>query len=129
MFRTPSMRDSILEALRKLLQGGGGKSGYIQVCNKGSRQSEQQRSGIKLRNLAFCALEDAALLPFICTLAILSHSSCFLPSPSSPAVTVGGDSIPWIPVLEAFIHIWRPGIINMAGYIFISHILFNNIAC
>ena len=38
-----------------------GKSGYIQVCNKGSRQSEHQRSDIELRNLAFSVLEDANL--------------------------------------------------------------------
>ena len=31
-----------------------GKSSYIQVCNKGSRQSEHQKSDIELRNLAFC---------------------------------------------------------------------------
>ena len=30
-----------------------GQSGYIQVCNKESKQSEHQRSGIKSRNLAF----------------------------------------------------------------------------
>ena len=110
----------------------GGKSGYIQVCNKGSRQSEPQRSGIKLRNLAFCAWEDAILIPFICTSAIgpiLSHSSCCLHSPSSsakwcwnPTHTVGS-------VWGALIHIWRPEItdglwyfllINMAGDVFIS---------
>ena len=34
-------------ALRKLFQMRQGKSGYIQVCNKGSRQSKHQRSGIK----------------------------------------------------------------------------------
>ena len=38
-----------------------GKSGYIQVCNKASRQSEHQRPGVKLRNLAFCVQEDASL--------------------------------------------------------------------
>ena len=38
-----------------------GKSAYIQVCNKGSRQSEHQRAGIKLRKLAFCLWEDASL--------------------------------------------------------------------
>ena len=32
------------------------KSGYIQVCKKGNRQSEHQRSGIKLRNLAFYSM-------------------------------------------------------------------------
>ena len=61
MLRSLSPGDSISVALRKLLQGGGEKSGYIQVCNKGSRQSEHQRSGIKLRNLAFYVWEDASL--------------------------------------------------------------------
>lgn len=37
MFGTPSLEDSISVALRKLFQGGMRKSGYIQVCNKGSR--------------------------------------------------------------------------------------------
>ena len=50
--------------------------------------------------------------PFLCTLAIgiilFPCSPCFLHSPSSP--TLGGDSIPWVPVLVALIHIWRPGI-------------------
>ena len=113
MFRTPGTGAWSSQALRKLLQGGRGKSGYIQVCNKGSRQSEPQRSGIKLRNLAFSAWEDAILIPFICTSAIgpiLSHSSCFLHSPSSwakwcwnPTHTVGS-------VWGALIHIWRPEI-------------------
>ena len=47
-------------ALRKLLQGGRRESGYTQVCNKGSKQSEHQRLGIKLRNLAFCVWDDAS---------------------------------------------------------------------
>ena len=38
-----------------------GKLDYISVCNKGSRQSESQTSGIRLRNLAFCVWEDASL--------------------------------------------------------------------
>ena len=63
------------------------------------------------------------LLTYYLGLILFPCSPCFLHSPSSPAVTVGGESIPWIPVLEAFIHIWRPGIINMAGYIS-SHIYY-----
>ena len=54
MFKAPSLRDSISVVLM-------GKSGYILVCNKGSRQSEHQRSGIKLRNLAFYVWEDGSL--------------------------------------------------------------------
>ena len=38
-----------------------GKSSYLQVCNKGSRWSEQQSSYIKLKNLAFYIWEDASL--------------------------------------------------------------------
>ena len=34
---------------------------------------------------------------------------CFLRSPVSSAVTVVGGSIPWIVVLGALVHIWRPG--------------------
>ena len=37
-----------------------GESGCMQ-CNKGRRQCEHQRSGIKLRNLAFYVWEDASL--------------------------------------------------------------------
>ena len=61
MFRTPGPGEGISVALRKLLQGGRGKSGYVQVCNKGSRQSEHERSGVKLRNLTFSVWEDASL--------------------------------------------------------------------
>ena len=38
------------------------KSGYIEFCNRGSRQSENQRSGIKLKNVAFYVWEDASFL-------------------------------------------------------------------
>ena len=37
-----------------------------------------------------------------------SGIGCFLHSPSSSAITMGGGSICWITVLGAFIHIWRP---------------------
>jgi len=36
-------------------------SGCIQVCNNRSRQSEHQRSVIKIRKLTFCVWEDASL--------------------------------------------------------------------
>ena len=39
MFRTPSLRDSIPVALRKLLQGGRRESQAMYICNEGSRQS------------------------------------------------------------------------------------------
>ena len=62
MLRTLSPGDGISVALRKLLQGGrAGESAYIQVCSKGSRQSEHQRSGVKLRNVVFYVWEDASL--------------------------------------------------------------------
>ena len=97
MFRTLSQGDSISVALRKLLQGGGEKSGYIQVCNNRSRQSEHQRSGMKVRNLVFCVWEDASLwAPWIHFLHMhFSYlgpnpcSPCFLHFPSSSAITVG----------------------------------------
>ena len=46
------------------------KSNYIQVCKKGNRQSEHQRSGIKLRNLAFYSMGRFKPL-----LLLLSHFS------------------------------------------------------
>ena len=82
MFTTPRLRDSISIALTKLLQRGRRGSHYIQVCKKGSRQSEQQRSDIQLRNLAFCVWEDASLWAR-CIHSFLMHfsylgQSCFL---------------------------------------------------
>ena len=69
-----------------------GKSGYIQVCNKGNRQSEHQRSGVKLRNLTFFVREDASLWAhwiqsFHMNLSCLGRilfpcSCCFLHSPA-----------------------------------------------
>ena len=62
MFRTPrSGRQhlSISEntAPRRLEE----ESGYKQVCSKWSRQAEDQRSDIKLRNLALDVWEDSSL--------------------------------------------------------------------
>ena len=77
-------------------------------------------------------------IPFMCNSDIWGKS-CFLVHPaswhfhSSSAITMlgGVGSIPWITVLGALIHIWRPEIshwwlwhfllINMAEDIFISH--------
>ena len=97
-----------------------GESVYIQVCDKGSRQSEQQRSDIQLRNLAFCVWEDASLQAHCIHSFLMNFSSlgptlfpsspCFLPSSRSSAVTMGGGSILWITVWGALIHIWRPEI-------------------
>ena len=97
----------------------GGESGYIQVCNKGRRQSEQ-RSSTKLRNLAFYVWEDGSFWAhWINSLHLhLSYlgpnlfpfSPCFVHSPSSPAVTLGSGCIHLIAVLGALIYIWRPEI-------------------
>ena len=116
MFRTLTLGDHVSVALRKLLQGGRrGKLGYIQVCNKGSRQAEHQRSDIRLRSLAFYVWEDASLwthwvYSFHMHLNYLSganpvsvitlRSGRWLHSPSSSAITVGGGSIHWISVWE-----------------------------
>ena len=65
----------------------------MQVCNKRSRQSEHQRSGINLRNLAFCVWEDASLgahwvrslhrlLSYLGSICFLAHlASCISPAP------------------------------------------------
>ena len=56
----------------------------------------------------------AEFAPFICTAAfwaiLFPCSPCFLHSPSSSAITVGGGSILWIAVLGTLIHLWRPEI-------------------
>ena len=88
-----------------------GKSGYVQVCSQGNRHSEHQRSGIKLRNVVFYALEVASLsgsIPFVCTAAtwgqLVHLAACILPAPQrSPR---GSGSICWLTVLGVLIHIW-----------------------
>ena len=141
MFRTLSPGDSTSVALRKLLQGVRRvKSGYMKICNKGSRHSEYQRSGIKLRDLAFCVWEDASLWArWICMhLSYLGRitfpcSPCFSHSSSSSAITMMG----WQPLqacslgsphshLEARSCWWLGHFlfINMAGGIFISQEVF-----
>ena len=137
MFRTLSPGDSISVALRKLLQGVRRvKSGYRKICNKGSRHSEYQRSGIKLRDLAFCVWEGASLWArWICMhLSYLGRiafpcSPCFLRSSSSSAITVMG----WQHLQDHSLGsprshlearscwwLWHFLFINMAGGIFIS---------
>ena len=79
MFKTLSPGHSISVALRKLLHGGRGTLGYIQVCSKGSRQSEHQRSDIKSRNLhsIYEKMQASGLtefIPFVCTSAIWGPS-------------------------------------------------------
>ena len=78
------------------------ESDYIQVCNKGSRQSEHQGSDIKLRNFTFCVWNTQAHYSFVsCApqlaganpvslFALRSHRWLPLASPSSLAVTMEG---------------------------------------
>ena len=61
MFRTQPGRQHLRSSKKTAPRSQEGKSGFIQVCNKGSRQSEHQRSGIKLRKLVFCVWEDVSL--------------------------------------------------------------------
>ena len=125
MFRTPKLGDNTLVTEKTAQMRQEGKSSCIQVCNNGSRQSEYQRSDIKLRNLAFSVLEEANLwahwiypfhVHFSCLGSIVFPCSpCFLHSPSSSAITMGGaithvGSIHWITVWGALIHTWRPEI-------------------
>ena len=122
-FRTLSPGDSVLVALRKLLRKG--SQAIYKFCNKGSRQSEHQRSGIKLRNLACYVWEGAGLWTcwihsFHKHLSYVGPILCpcspgFLHSPSSSAITAGVGSIHWIAVLGALIHIWRSEIIDGYG--------------
>ena len=60
---TLSLGGSISVALRKLLHGGrrGSQAVYKFTYTTGSKESEHQRTGIKLRNLAFCVWEDESL--------------------------------------------------------------------
>ena len=76
------LRQHLSSSEKTALRRQKGKSGYIQVCNRESRQPEHQRSGIRLRNLAFYIWEDASLWAqwihsFHVTSAIWGQS-CFL---------------------------------------------------
>ena len=90
-----------------------GKLGYISVCNKGSRQSENQRSDIRLRNLAFCVWEDASfwahwIHSFHMRLSYgASPVSSLLAFPQLLSNHHGFGSIHWITVLGALVNIWR----------------------
>ena len=50
------------------------------------------------------------LLTYYLGLILFPCSPCFLHSPSSSAITLGGGRICWIAVLGALLHIWRPEI-------------------
>ena len=114
-------------------------SGYIQVCSKGSRQSEHQRSDIKSRNLhsIYEKMQASGLtefIPFICVSAIwgqpcfLAHlASCIPPAPQQ-------STFRWQHLLDHSLGsshshlearnrwwLWHVLFIDMAGDIFISH--------
>ena len=98
MFRTLSPGDGISVALRKLLQGGRRGSQVIYkfaTKGAGSLNFKDQVS----RNLAFSFLEDASLWAHWIHSFHLHHlfpcSPCFLHSPSSSAITLGGGSVHW----------------------------------
>ena len=98
MFRTPSPKDSLSVALRKLFQGGRSRSQAIyKFATKGasSLNIKYQVS----RNLAFYAWEDGSLwahqnysfhmyLSYLGPI-LLPFSPCFSCSPSSSATTMG----------------------------------------
>ena len=137
MFRFLSPGDSISVALRKLPQGVRRvKRGYMEICNKGSRHSEYQRSGVKWRNLVFCVWEDVSFWAHWIHLRlsslgkILCHCSpCFLHFPQllsnlrdavaalagsqfgEPSFTFGGQKL---------LMVWHFLFLNMAWGIFIS---------
>ena len=101
MFSTPeSERQHLSSSEKTAPRRQEWKSFYIHVCNKGNWESYHPRSDIKLRNLAFCVWEDASLWahwidPFHMHLSYLGPilfpcSYCFLHSPSSSAITMGG---------------------------------------
>ena len=154
MFRTWSPGDSISVAEKTASGRQEGKSGYIQVCSKGSRLPEHQGSGIKLRNSAFCVREAAGLWarwihPFHMLLSYRGPS-CFLVHPApcgppAPQQSPQGVAASLHPSFESsHSHVearnpWWLGhflFINMAGHIFISQVpvgyhsaIFRTIAC
>ena len=125
MFRTQPGRQHLRSSKKTAPRSQEGKSGFIQVCNKGSRQSEHQRSGIKVRNLTFYIWEGAGLwahwihsfhkhLSYLGPI-LFSCPPGSLHSPSSSAITAGVGSIHWIAVWGALIPIWRPEITDGCG--------------
>ena len=112
MFTTLSLGDPHLSNPEKTAPTRqDGESGYIQVCNKGSRWSEHQRSDIKLRNLAFFVWEDAGLwahyISSLYTSAVWGQP-CFLVHlasciPPAPQHHRRGGSICWTSAWGALI--------------------------
>ena len=94
MFRTPSLRDSISVALRKLLQGRRRESQASLQQREKTVWSSKIRYQVKefsILCMGRCKPQLTEFIPFICTSAIWgpSCSACFLHSPSSSAITVG----------------------------------------
>ena len=96
---------------------------YIQVCNKGSKQSEHQRSNTKLRNFTFYVWNMQAhwihsfhvhfsyLGPILFPCSPWGVTDGSLEFPQLLSSHHGGDGrIFWITVWGVLIHIWRPGI-------------------
>ena len=123
MFRTPSLGQDLSSSEKTAPRRQEGDSGYIQICNKGSRQSEHQRSNIKLKNLAFFVWKDASLWAhwihsFHMHLSYLGPNlvSFFTLSLAFPQLfsyqqlSMGGGGIHWITILGALFHVWRPEI-------------------
>ena len=113
MSRTLSEGNSTLVAQRKLLQGGSTQAIY-KFATKGNRQSELQRLGFKLRNLAFFVWEHASLgslnsflsfAPQLSEAKAVLLASCIPPAPQQPQGRSG--SICWVTVLGGLVHIWR----------------------
>ena len=95
------------------------KSGYIQACNKESSQSEHQRSGIRLRNLAFYMGRCKPLgslnsfLSYACQLSGANPVSLFTLSLKFLQLLSNHEGRQQHLLdhsLGVLIHIWRPGI-------------------
>ena len=119
MFRTRSPGDSISLAEKTASGRQEGKPGYMQVCSKGSRLSEHQGSGIKLRNSAFCVQEAAGrwarwIHPFHMLLSYgalpVSSFTLLFAFPQLLSSHCRGWQHRCIQVSRALIHIWRPEI-------------------
>ena len=109
------------------------QGGYMQVCNKGSGQSEYQRSSIKLSNSVYGKMRASGVTEFICISAIWGES-CFLvylTSSIPQLLSNHPESCQHLQAhsfgnphthLEARNHwsLWHFLFINMAGGIFIS---------
>ena len=111
MFRTPSPGDSRSVPLRKLLQGDRGEVRLCTSLQQREQKSQLQRSGIKLKNLAFYVWGDASLwahwlqsfhmqLSYLGQSSFIVHlGSCILPGPQRSL---------WGLVASAGSQLWEP---------------------